>query len=128
VRRLAALCLCLALLTSCGQPDPAAIRASHLEGLLDEAFEAGSARLRYNPGACACPPYEVQTGSGWVRVDIVESSDPAMTVEGFLARCRADHDARPSETYSVFLSLEESKPDRCPNGTLFFKVALEPAR
>lgn len=120
--------LCLSFLAACGQPDPAAVRTDHLRGLLDETFEAGNARVRYNPGSCDCPPYEVHTGNGWVRVEIVESSDPAMTVDGFLARCRADHDGLSHKVYAVQLSFEESKPYRCPNGTVFFKVAMEPDR
>ena len=117
--------LVLLLVSACGQPDPAALRAARLKSLIVETFDTGTAVLRYNPATCECPPLEVRTAGGWLRVEVLESSDPTTTVESFLAGCRADHEAGSRKTYSLPLSLEEARPGRCPNGTPYFMVAIE---
>ena len=111
---------------SCGHTDAHLTRIGALREAVKTAVGAGPVELRYNPPDCTCPALEMFTGVEWVRIEVVESSDPAQPVAAFRTSARTDLKAGLVKSYRVHLSLESSRPRHCQNGTPYFEVSLVP--
>ncbi len=78
--------------------------------------------LRYNPTYCRCPPFEIQLGSRWQRVDLAveDTEDPTVTELLAVVREATDQTGR---TYKVDGAVTDAV-GTCGAGTRF--VTLEP--
>lgn len=113
------------LVAGCGKPDACrALLDEMVKKVVTVTAQSEPARLRYNPAGCDCPPFELRVEDRWVRVELVESEDPARPLPDFIAQCKAE--AASLASYEVGLSLDSSTPVRCPNGTWYFSVVLGP--
>ena len=113
-------------LVSCGHTDPHLERMSALRTVVKDAVSAGPVEVRYNPPDCTCPALEMLAGQEWVRIEVVESSDPNQPVEAFRTSARTELKDGLVKSYKVHLSLESSRPLHCQNGTPYFEVSMIP--
>jgi hypothetical protein len=97
-----------------------------LKATVADTIDAGPVQLRCNPVECSCPPFEMLFRDRWVRVRILESSDPENPLDAMERTCgeNAGKPAQPART--VRASLERGKPLFCANGTPYFEVAVRP--
>lgn len=79
--------------------------------------------VRYNPAQCACPPFELQVGPRWVRVELEGEKDPATPASALLARARTDLDQRRVPHYSVKGELDP-KPRKCAQGAYCLTLSV----
>ena len=82
-RGLPSACACAVAfaLVACGGAEVAKSRSpnpvrSKLERSLASLDAKQPVRLRYNPGACDCPPFEAEIAGAWVRADWSNASQP----------------------------------------------------
>lgn len=78
------------LLASCGSAGPASLRqleADRLERLTEARPEAAGLpvverehRIRWNPAACECPPWEIFLDQEWLRLNVKATGDRAEAV------------------------------------------------
>lgn len=117
------LALCV---VSCGHTDAHLMRVEALREAVRTAVATGPVDVRYNPPDCTCPALEMLAGSKWVRIEIVESSDPLQPIEAFRTTARTHMKAGLVKTYQLHLSLESSRARHCQNGSPYFEVSLVP--
>jgi hypothetical protein len=92
--------------------------------------EAPSFELRYNPAACDCPPWEIATPQGWVRVTLLGDAEILETLQ---EQAWTDHGSEQQMVYAAEGALAD-RVLRCTPSTLCgeFKltqwVAQEPSR
>ncbi len=117
------LALCL---VSCGHTDAHLARVDALRATVKVAVAEGPVQVRYNPPDCTCPALEMLAEDKWVRIEVVESSDPEQPIEAFRTSARTDLKAGLVKTYKLHLVLESSRPRHCQNGSPYFEVSLVP--
>ena len=80
--------------------------------------------VRYNPVNCACPAFEVQLGSRWVRVEIEDVALPETLAGRFLARAKAASLATEVPHYRVTGDLDTSL-SICARGAFYLSLVVE---
>jgi hypothetical protein len=92
-----------------------------------ERVEAAAGRevhqLRYNPGLCGCPPFELELEGRWTRTTFDVSDDGHPVLVSLREAVKADDDADRLGTYTVQGKLLE-RITTCGQGALF--VTLDP--
>jgi hypothetical protein len=106
------------------KPHEARLQATfdELDNLLDNVPKAA---IRYTPTACECPPFEVSTGSRWVRISVTGSDDPEHPVDTLLEKCRRDYESGILKEYLHTLALDSKSPSFCANGTPYWSVEIQ---
>ena len=93
-----------------------------LDNLLEET---PTAVIRYTPTTCGCTPFEVHTGSRWIRISITGSDDPDRPSDTLLELCKREYDAGLLKEYRLPLALDSSSPSFCTNGTPYWSVEIQ---
>ncbi len=123
-RLLRAASLATVILASCAQPDARQAQLKILSSDLTQQFGLGPVPVRYNPVDCDCPPFEVKSSRGWVRIQFGERQDLPEEVLPLLEDARKDLANGELSTFSRRLDLDSSTPRFCANGTPYFRVEL----
>ncbi len=112
------------VLASCSQPDARQSQLSALAKELSQQFELGPTPLRYNPVDCDCPPFEVKSSKGWIRVRFSDSQQVPDELLPLLEVAKEDLAQGGLSIYPRTLDLDSSTPRFCANGTPYFSVEL----
>ncbi|MBM4355774.1 MAG: hypothetical protein FJ109_18620 [Deltaproteobacteria bacterium] len=100
-------------------------RSAVLLAQVKESVREGSATVRCNPVECDCPPLEIRVADRWIRVDVVDSSDPDLPVEGIVRFCKAEAAGPLPQSHTWQVDLKSSSVRWCANGTPYFELALK---
>lgn len=111
----------------CGHSNAWQERMTQLRSEVSETADAGAVTLRYNRPECDCPPWEMKLSKRWVRVQIVESTDPALPLEELEKEGKRKAAAGEATGSPLTLALETGKPSYCANGTPYFLMSVHPA-
>ncbi len=111
-----------------GPPVPTPVEAGSLEDQIEAAARAASEgptqTVRYNPVKCTCPPFEVQLGLRWVRVELESADDPESLASRLTLRAKEELDNDPPPVYVVTGDLTTSAR-RCGSGTLYLVLGVD---
>jgi hypothetical protein len=118
------------LLAGCTRPDRHEARVEALKARVSTLLAERAVPVRYNPVQCSCPPFELKLDDArWQRIQMVDESEPddaERPTYTFVQKATEDHRSGLRTVYAEYLALEQSSPQSCPNGTLFFNVTVVP--
>jgi len=100
-------------------------RTDALLGMVKEAVREGSAMVRCNPVDCACPPLEIRVADRWLRVDVVDSSDPDLPADTVVHFCKTEAASPAPLVHTWAVDLKSSSVRWCANGTPYFELSLK---
>jgi hypothetical protein len=80
--------------------------------------------LRYNPVACACPPFELQVGSRWVRVALEGVKEVESAAGKLAAKAAADNKRGSISHYKIKGELDD-KLRRCAGRAIYMLLAVD---
>ena len=82
-------------------------------------------RVRYNPPACPCPPFELEVADRWVRIFLRDDDPDAGVAESLV---RAAKEAEADAGAAVFYAVGSPDPDRfrpCSTGFPVMEFTIE---
>lgn len=118
--RVLGMVLLLGLCACSGAPQGRKATLRTMAALIQEAVRTGPVTVRHNPVSCDCPAFEIWLNGAWVRAEITGPS-PGFPLESLFGQPPAT-----SAAVVMPLTLDSSRPEFCPNGTLFFRTTYVP--
>jgi hypothetical protein len=122
--------VCLIVVAACGVlgsacgPGRVPSTEQQVKASLDLHAAAGPVRIRFNPVPCDCPPFEVLTGSTWLRVQVTGSSLTDLPLEDVPGSFQADDGAATPAEQRFFVKMSSGRILRCSNRTPYFEITL----
>jgi hypothetical protein len=104
--------------------DPLKAYVGEVQSSLQLAAEETTVMIRYNPVSCNCPPFEIQLGARWVRLEVRGTREEGSSAAAFLAQARADLETGHFKSYTVSGELA-TNTGICGQGTIHATFSLE---